>query len=330
MPIKKSWFPLLCAALVSSAAWAGPSTWQKGIDLPEPTQEIYPTVHGGSIVVAGGINASQPDWQIHTAVWAWSEGDMAWSSLPSLPEPWHHGILVSWQGELLHIGGFTRSEQGSWVNRNDVLRLDGEKWVRHSRLPMPLSESNVAVLHGRLHLAGGRSPSGSENSQWGHQSDVAVHWYYDTDTQTWLPAKPLPSPRNSTCSIVVDDQWYILGGRTVGGGNVASNERYDAKNDSWTTLSPMPQAQGGLACASINGDIFAFGGEFFTGDGGVYKDVWRYVIKDDTWHRAGEMPVPRHGLGAVSYNGRIAVIAGAAKVGGSDTQNRVSWFSFAN
>jgi len=302
-------------------------SWDEGVSLPKPTQEIYPALHNNAIVVAGGINAAQVDWEIHSSVWQWEIGQTEWSELPALPEPWHHGILVSWQGKLLHVGGFTRSDQGSWINRNDVLELKGDTWIKHSELPLPLSESNVAVLNGQLHIAGGRSPGKSGNAKWADQIDVSSHWYFDTEQQAWTPAAALPNKRNSACSVVVDGQWYIIGGRTVSGGNVANNERYNSDSDAWTALAPMPQAQAGLACASLHGDIYVFGGEFFSGEGGVYKEVWHYSVKTDTWKQAGEMPVPRHGLGAVTYQGRIAVVAGASKVGGNDTQSRVSWFS---
>jgi N-acetylneuraminic acid mutarotase len=99
---------------------------------------------------------------------------------------------------------------------------------------------------------------------------------------------------------------------------------YDPDLKRWFSRRPMPQAQGGLAAASLGKDIFVFGGEYFDQGGGVYQEVWRYETELDKWSQVDIMPVPRHGLGALTIGDAIYVIAGAEKAGGNDTSPRMS------
>ena len=112
----------------------------------------------------------------------------------------------------------------------------------------------------------------------------------------------------------------MVGGRTVAGGNTGAHEAYDAREDRWRSLAPMPQGQGGLAAAPVGGKLYAFGGEFFSPPpGGVYAESWVYDPTADAWAAMAAMPHPRHGLGAIAMDGDIYVIGGALEVGGSQT-----------
>jgi N-acetylneuraminic acid mutarotase len=120
---------------------------------------------------------------------------------------------------------------------------------------------------------------------------------------------------------------HTIGGRTVSGSNLATHEVYSFTSGKWQVAKPLPEAQGGLACATLNGSIYVFGGEYFDNGGGVYSKVWQYTIGSDEWHEVSEMPFPRHGLGAVTIGDSIYVIAGAMEAGGNKTTSIMSRFS---
>jgi len=104
---------------------------------------------------------------------------------------------------------------------------------------------------------------------------------------------------------------------------VATHEVYDHKEDRWRNAAPLPQAQGGLAAASLGGKLYAFGGEYFDNGGGVYPESWIYSPENDSWEPLPDMRTPRHGLGAVSLNNVIYVIGGAKQASGVDTSATV-------
>jgi N-acetylneuraminic acid mutarotase len=303
--------------------------WLTKPDLPYPVQEIYPTVHNNQIVVAGGIY-QQPDGKLGIAktVLAFDLQTERWQALPDLPEPRHHPMLASVEGKLYAISGFTTTENGNWSASTDVLWLDEkqQKWHKLSaaQMPFPMCETVAMVAGSDIHLATGRRPAGKANTQWRDQTDINHHLIFNSQSQTWREGMPAPTARNSAAAAVVDNNWYVIGGRTVDEGNKAMTEVYDPELKRWFSRRPMPQAQGGLAAASLGKDIFVFGGEYFDQGGGVYQEVWRYETERDQWSQVDIMPVPRHGLGALTIGDAIYVIAGAEKAGGKDTSPRMS------
>ena len=293
--------------------------WQTLAPMPIAVQEIYPAVHNGKIYVAGGLSDALPEsaQQMTDAVQLYNPASNSWQLAPALPEPRHHAYLVSVANQLFLFGGFVIADGGRWSASNDVLLLDeqSQQWRNVAKLPKPLTETVAVVLNDKVHLASGRSPAGVNNAQWRDQVDVNWHWLFDPQSLTVTEAAPLPQAFNSATGAVLNGQFYVVGGRQVGGANLAQLQRYDAATNSWRVLSAMPQAQGGLAAGALAGDMLVFGGEYFDNGGGVYRQVWRYQPGTDRWLQQGTMSLPRHGLGAVTLNNQIYVLGGASVVG---------------
>ena len=121
------------------------------------------------------------------------------------------------------------------------------------------------------------------------------------------------------------DKLHIVGGRrSTGGGirNLAVHEVYDPGTDQWSIRAPMPKAQGGLAAATFDNRLYAFGGEFFGVRSGVYEEAWAYDPGADSWQAITPVPVPRHGLGAVTLADGIHLIGGATRPGAEGRSDR--------
>lgn len=314
------WLSILFIAPLSAELRAQPQlAWQTLAPMPIAVQEIYPAVHNGNIYVAGGLSDALPEsaQQMTDAVQRYNPASNSWQLAPALPEPRHHAYLLSVDNKLFLFGGFIIADGGRWSASADVLLLDEEaqQWRKVALLPKPLTETVAVVLNGKVHLASGRSPVGADNAQWRDQADVNWHWVFDPHSLSVTEAAPLPLAFNSATGVVLNGQFYVVGGRQVGGANLAQLQRFDAATNSWQPLSAMPQAQGGLAAAVLGDDLLVFGGEYFDNGGGVYPEVWRYQAVTDNWQQAGTMPLPRHGLGAVKLNNQVYVLGGASVVG---------------
>jgi len=314
-------------SLLPAAATA--AGWSERRSLPYRVQEIYPALHDGRIYVAGGlspdVDAAQQN--ISARVVAYDPKSDAWSDAPTLPEPRHHGYLVSVGSDLYLFGGFVAANGGRWCASRDVLRLGADAWHRIAEMPEPQCETVAVARNGLVHLAGGRQPLGTKNADWQDQGDVGLHQVFDPATREWRAAAALPTPRNSGAGVLLGDAWHVVGGRTVAGGNLATHEVFDFGSGMWHTLAPLPQAAGGIAAAGLDGRIYVFGGEYFGATSGVYAEVWAYEPSRDAWRQAGDMPVPRHGLGAINVGNAIYVIAGAAAAGGRETTARLVSFN---
>lgn len=332
-----------CAApqtAISDVETAGetlPSGWRTSASLLLPVQEIYPTVFNGRIHLAGGFVAENGTITgPTTAHQIYDPAKGTWSVGPPLPVPRHHPHLVAFDGHLLAVAGFETisseaiwvMQAGGWAAPADIVAWEPtpeadapmEAWTALPELPRPAGEAVTAVIDAHLHLAGGRRPTGEANANWQDHTDTGEHFVLHSIGGAWETAAPMPTARNSAAAAMIRDDWHIVGGRTVAGGNTGAHEVYDAREDRWRAAAPMPQVQGGLAAATVDDRLYAFGGEFFQPEpGGVYAEAWVYSPNEDSWAPIPDMPSPRHGLGAVTLNDEIYVIGGALGVGGQDT-----------
>lgn len=309
------------------------SGWSPGVDLPIAVQEIYPTAHGGRLHQAGGFIAEGGRITAPTHKhFSWAPGEESWREQLALPRPRHHPQLISFYGILLAIAGFeSHSREAAWVMQSSGWMLSHSKtkdeWFSIPNLPAPMGEAVTGILSGAVHIAGGRTPKGEANASWQDHIDSTQHYRLSGINGQWEAAAPCPTARNSAAGAVINGALHIVGGRQVGGGNLAEHEVYDASEDRWRTAAPMPQAQGGLAAAALGGKLYAFGGEYFDNGGGVYSESWVYDPASDIWEALPDMPHPRHGLGAATLGEEIYMIGGASRAGGNDTSVAVDIFA---
>ena len=115
----------------------------------------------------------------------------------------------------------------------------------------------------------------------------------------------MPTPREHLASSVLDEQLYVIGGRT-GQSNVNANERYDHTTNTWKALEPLPTARSGLTASTLSGAIFVFGGE---GHLYTFEENEAY-IPGEGWFPQQPMPISRHGLASSTVGENIYLIGG--------------------
>ena len=308
--------------------------WTPLASMPFPVQEIYPAPFRKSsdpgpsmkpkpmdlLVNAGGLTPDMP-YRVTDQVTFYDPAYDAWGFATPLPEPRHHIALVNNNGFLYGVGGFARNAAGGWQMRSQCWRLTDLKgrWEAMTPMPGPQAESATVSFNGFIHVAGGRSPIGSANLEWRDHIDTDQHWYFDAGDNRWRALAPMPTARNSTAGVVANGVFYVIGGRTVNGGNTNVVEVYDPLSDRWEAARPMPKAQGGLAAAVLNGKIYAFGGEYSQPEPGVFPEVWEYDPDTDHWRGVSAMTHPRHGHGAVALGEAIYVLGGGEQYSGRQT-----------
>lgn len=305
-------------------------SWQSAAPMPVRTQEIYPTVHAGQLVVAGGIARKLGVPYFTDAVFAYDPQANQWSERPALPEAIHHAALAVQDGGLILAGGFNGSYTQIWRMSAQTYRLSAEGWIAEGELPQPQAEGVLATHgDGALHLVTGVSPIGSDNRKRSDHAEVANHWVRPPGGGKWDRLAPIPTPRNSATGGWLGDQLIVTGGRTAAG-NLDPTEIYDQQEDRWRTAAPLPLPQAGTASAMVDDGLIVFGGEIFKPEAGVFANVWRYSISQDTWTALPDMPTPRHGIGAGKIGNKIFVVGGATEPSGSGTSDANEVLVLAN
>jgi hypothetical protein len=303
--------------------------------MPIAVQEIYPVLHQGEIYVAGGLSDALPaqDGQMTAAVQIYDLVKNRWRRGPDLPEGRHHAQLVSVGHDLYLLGGFIRTQHagndnfwqdGNWQASADILKLapQATTWQLVGQLPKPLAETVSFVKDQQIHLLGGRSPAGADNSQWQHHLDQDWHWQINPlalpapDAVTEL-AK-LPVKKNSAAMAVWNQQAWWLGGRNRALGNTAGIAAFDFASRGWLPAAQtpdLPQAQAGLAAAAIGTQICVFGGEGSQEPNNVFHTIWCFTPKTGHWQATGQMQPARHGHGAVAVGNAVYLMGGATVAG---------------
>jgi N-acetylneuraminic acid mutarotase len=278
--------------------------WSQRAQLIEANSELALTESNGRLYLLGGYPASR---QTSRTVQIYDIATDRWELGPPLPQPNNHGMAAGLNGKVYLIGGQTTDlSEGPYVDT--VYELDPARatWVEKARMPTARS-SGVAIAHdGRIYVAGGRPP---------HGSDFAV---YDPKSDHWQVLPNLPSQRNHITGAAISGRIHVVGGR-LGQGLSAQmttvHEVYDPQAGSWTTAAPMLRARSGMNGVMARGCFHVWGGE---GPAGMFPDHDYYDPRTSQWTRLRDMPIPVHGVyGSAFVNGLIWAAGGGTNVGGN-------------
>lgn len=161
----------------------------------------------------------------------------------------------------------------------------------------------------------------------GEQDTVDIVSAFDTDTQTWITvpetASTIPEGRDHAGASVVDNKFYVLGGRFRGQYNVKDTVfilDLDNMEEGWTISNGrMPTARGGVSSGTVDGKIYIFGGEGNPAEGaeGVFNETEVLDTATETWEKLEPMRLPRHGGSAATAGGGIYLPGGGLTEGAS-------------
>jgi hypothetical protein len=283
-----------------------PPAGQWGLRAPllAPNSELAFAEANGKLYLMGGYPASR---QTSRTVQVYDIASDRWELGPQLPQPNNHGTAATVNGKVYLIGGQT-SDMSDQGYQNTVYELDPATGVWTTRAPMPTARGAAVavVLNGKIYVAGGRPPRGS---------DFAV---YDPATNSWEVLPELPTQRNHFIGAAINGRVHFVGGRLGHGLSLdmtTAHEVYDPQTRTWTTAAPMLRERSGMNGVMARGCFHVWGGE---GPAGMFADHDYYDPRTNQWSRLANMPVPVHGVyGSAHVNGLIWVAGGGTGIGGN-------------
>lgn len=106
---------------------------------------------------------------------------------------------------------------------------------------------------------------------------------------------------------------YIVGGRNSRR-CLNTTEKYDTENDQWIAMPPMKQVRTAVGLASLEGVLYAVGGECETPnsqDGTMYLHTCeRFSPRENKWENVPSMRNQRSFVGVVAHDGFVYAIGG--------------------
>ena len=126
----------------------------------------------------------------------------------------------------------------------------------------------------------------------------------------WVTLAPLPTPRYSFATAIINDKMYTAGGY----GSVTSNalDMYDIGAHLWSSRAPMLNARSGAMFGAIGNTLYVGGGLFLDSQGSMYPlDAFEaYDATSDSWSAKAPLPEKRFVGAAAVVNGVLYVFGG--------------------
>jgi N-acetylneuraminic acid mutarotase len=228
------------------------NSWSAGPALPRGTDNVAALATDTHLYALGG--------EAGTAMQIFDPTTQAWASGPALPVL-RFASAAAVLGQRLHIvGGWNANNAASAsLASQSIFDLGTQAWSAAAALATPRNAAAAAVLDGRLHVVGGRSPG----IRAGDQQSLASMEIYNPATDQWAAGAALPTARGSLAAVALAGRLYALGGESTAGTVSNAVERYDPATGTWTALAAMPYRSHGLGAVVVGGAIYVMGG--FTG-----------------------------------------------------------------
>ena len=230
-------------------------TWTRIADLPGVGVENPAiTTADGKVLVIGG--STGPFSGAVASGWSYDPATDTWQALPDMPTARGGATAQVLDGAVYVAGGMT--DDGASTTVVERLDLAAGTWSTAPALTVARDNPGSAVVDdvlyvfgGRTRLAGGQSPAPTLGS-------VEA---FDPSTGTWQDRAPLPTPRRTMATGVVDGRVVLSGGEAQADGSpFDTTELYDPATDEWSTLRRMPTGRHGASAAVINGHLHVVAG----------------------------------------------------------------------
>lgn len=252
-----------------------------------------------------------------------------WSTVSPAPYAVNHPNVAAVGNTVYLLGGLTNGPADpalplNWVAASESYAYDvaSDTWTQLPSMPNGTARGGAAtIVHGDLiYLAGGMTVL-----QATYQDTVDTVITFNVTSGAWqrvvMAGAELPESRQHAAGVVLDDTFYIAGGRRYGQTNVRDTVfELDLSNvtSGWqTSTGHMAVARGGLMGGLVGTTFYTFGGE---GDPdtatGVYPQVEAFDTETQTWTELAAMAVPRHGTQGVGVGDRVYIPGGGLQQDG--------------
>ena len=229
-----------------------PSTnaWTTKASLPAARPFGNGATHiNGTIYVPGGQDANAV---ITRTLYAYRISTNTWSTKANMPVFSGCGGSGVISGKLYVFSGCTKTATGPQTAAALLHRYDPvtNVWTTLRNAPAVHVGPAVAVVAGKLYVAGGNSGGGTATGR----VDV-----YNPATTSWSTVASMPTPRVGGGGGLIAGKLYVVGGRN-GSTYYNSVEVYDPLTNSWISAARMPTTRGALGVGVISGSLYAVGG----------------------------------------------------------------------
>lgn len=241
-----------------------------------------------------------------------------WQSAAPIPINHIEGATAVVNNQLYVFSGFYDSSLQT-INRLDVYDLATDTWTQKNPMPYAGNHNNAVVDGDTIWFVGGAMGT--------HPAPVVnTVWRYHVPTDTWSNGPSLPAPRAAGITARYGRELHYFGGMTTDRHtNKAEHWVLNLDNPTtWVAEPNMPNARIHASGATIDGRIYAVGGQY--GHDGGATDVnllHAYNPVTNTWQARANLPIALSHFepGTFVLNERLVIVGG--RPGGGATTNLI-------
>lgn len=203
-----------------------------------------------------------------------------WSVITSVatPTPRHAVASCVLNNKLYVFGG---SITAAWSPTAEAYVFDpaNNTWTKLANMPLSLCLQTAVVIKGKIYVFGGFNGGSSVNN----------FLEYDPVTNGWRSISHSQVIQHGHSAVAVNDRMYVVGG--VSGDILVKCTSYDPSNNTWTTLEPPPIGNTYSYIATLDSQIYLYGGSRNT-DPTPHKRLFRFDVPGNSWSELPNGPVP--------------------------------------
>ncbi|XP_036339272.1 kelch-like protein 5 [Rhagoletis pomonella] len=241
--------------------------WHKYDDMEYDFSSSEMAFVDDSLIFIGGCSDIKPT----NVVKSWNIKTKTWSTLPSMAQPRGWPSVISLNGSIYAIGGWTTIIQRT--NSVEIYK-PGNGWDFVSSMSTARSGAGAVVLNGKIFVMGG----------WDGSYQLKSVECYEPSSDSWTQCASMNEGHSLPGVAVSNGCIYILGSEMAL--SCKTVECYDPQNNKWTKICALRDGRYGIGCVSTDDRLWAVGGI-------PSNSVSVYNSERDEWIE--KKPIPKNG-----------------------------------
>ena len=304
--------------VATSVSFAG--GWHKVSELPTLRVAKATAVVDNKIYLIGGFNV---DENLGGGAPALARVDIydtqtrRWHTAAEMRTPRIAPEAVVFSNDIYVFGGFNRTAVRGETYKKIVEVYDTRTHTWRKKRDMPTLRRNfgTVLVDGKIYVIGGTV----HDKNLGKQVSTGLVEAYDPLTDRWEKRADMPTKRAYFDPVTVDGKIYAIGGHILNHGLALEDqffigiEEYNPKTNTWRRLPDMPTFKYAFGIATINDEIWTFGGYDLENRLDYLDTVEVYDPKNNRW-RVTEPMLAAKMTTAVVANGTIYLLGGRVEL----------------
>lgn len=257
-------------------------TWVKKAMPPLEMSHFQAITYRNEIYVLGALTGSYPHELPIPRMYIFNPERNEWREGPEIPEGRRRGAAGAFvhNDKIYLVAGIQDGHWDGHVAWFDEYDPKTNQWRQLPDAPRPRDHVSVAMVDGKLYVAGGRLSTAKTKNVFNLTvPEVDVYDFKSNAWTTLAESQNLPTQRAGNMAVAYGKKILILGGESAAQNTSHREvEAYNTKTKRWEKFTPMTQGRHGTGAVLLNGKVYVVAGSGNRG-GGPELNAMEILVK---------------------------------------------------